>query len=54
MCVRYGSEYHFITNYSKLDTLDKKFHWNTINPKTHAYILTKIDKMLENSAGESQ
>ena len=41
---------HLVANCPKLNTLDKKVHWNTENPKTHAYRLAKIDKTSENSA----
>ena len=37
-CFRCGSEDRFIANCPKQDTLDKKAHWNTENPKIHAYI----------------
>ena len=43
---------HFIGNGPKPDTSDKKFHWNTENPKTFAYRPTKIDKMSKNSTDE--
>ena len=36
-CFRCGSEDHFIANCPKPDTLNKKFHWNTENPKTRVY-----------------
>ena len=46
---RCGSENHFIANFPKPDTLDKKVHWNKENTKTCAYRSKKIDKTLENS-----
>ena len=52
MCFRYGSEDYFIANCLKPDTSDKKFHRNTDNLKTRAYILKKIDKTPENSTDE--
>ena len=38
----------------KLDSSDKKVHCNTENPKTCAYILTKIDKTSEKIKVESK
>ena len=32
-CVRYGSEDNFTANCPKLDTSDKKIHWNMEKPK---------------------
>ena len=46
-CFRCGSEDHFISNFLKLDTSDKKVHWNMLNPKTRAYRSTKTDKTPE-------
>ena len=43
-CFIFGTEDHYITNIPKLNTSDKKVHWNRENPKTGAYWL----KMLEN------
>ena len=54
MCLRCGSEYHFIANFLKLDTLDRKIQWNTEKPKKCAYSLTKIYKMSENSKYQSE
>ena len=51
---RCGSEDHFITKFQEPDTSDEKVHWNTENPKTHTYRLTKIDKMSDNSTDESE
>ena len=48
-CFRCESEDHFIANFSKTDTPEKKVHWNTENSKTCAYISTKIDKTPDNS-----
>ena len=36
-CLRYGTKDHFITNFPKPYTLDKKVHWNTENPKICVY-----------------
>ena len=44
MCFICGLGDHFIKNDPKMDTSDKKVQWNTKNPKTCAYISTKIDK----------
>ena len=33
--------------------MDKKFHWNTENPKNCAFLSKKIDKTSENSTYES-
>ena len=54
MCFRCGSEKHFIANFPKPDTSDKKVHWNMEKPKSCVYRLTKIYKTLEKSTGESQ
>ena len=32
--LRFGLEDHFIANFPKPDTLDKKFYWNTKNNNT--------------------
>ena len=37
MCFRCGLEDHFIGKFPKLDTSDKKVHWNTEKNKTCAY-----------------
>ena len=54
MCLRCGSEDHFIANFPKPDTSEKKVHWNMENPKTRAYRSTKKDKTSENSTDESK
>ena len=54
MCFKCGLEDRLIANCPKQDTSDKKFHFNTENPKTRAYISTNIDKMLENSTYQSE
>ena len=53
MCFRCGLEDHLIEFFRKQDTLDKKVHWSTENPKTPAYRSTKIDKIPENSTYQS-
>ena len=53
MCFRCVLEDNCIANCLKQDTLENKVHWNTENPKTCAYISTKIDKMSEKSTDES-
>ena len=53
-CFRCGSEDHFITNCPKLDTSDKKFYWNTENPKTCVYRLTEIYNMLDKRTDQSE
>ena len=35
-CFRCVLDDHFIANFPKLDTLDKKVHWNTEKPKNCA------------------
>ena len=52
MCFRFGSEDNFIVDFPKLDTSDKKVHWNTKSPKMHTYILTKIDETSEKNKDE--
>ena len=54
MCVRCGSENHFITNFPEPDTLNRKIHRNMEKPKTHAYRSTKIDKIMEKSTDQSE
>ena len=49
---RCGLEDHFIVNFPKLVTSDKKVHWNKLNPKTRAYMLKKMDNTLEKSTDE--
>ena len=49
MCLRCGLEDHFIVNFLKPDTSDKKVHWSTEKPKFCAYRWKKI----ENSTDES-
>ena len=53
-CFRCVSQDHFIANIPKPDTSDKKVHWNMENPKTCAYRLKKIQKMLEISTDKSE
>ena len=47
MCLRCVLEDHSIENCLKLDTLDKKVHWNKENTKSRAYRSAKIDKSSE-------
>ena len=51
-CFRCGSEHRFITNYQKPNTSEKKVHQNTENPKTRAYIQTKIYNTLDISTDQ--
>ena len=53
-CFRCGPEDHFIANFLKLETSDKKVHWNMEIPKNSAYRSMKIDKTLENSKYKSE
>ena len=53
MCFRCVSEDNFIEEFPKLDTLDKKNHWNTEKPKVSVYRKKRINKMLENSTDKS-
>ena len=53
MCFRCILKDHFITNYPKPDTSEKKVHWNTEKPKTRAYRSTKIYKTPDNSTYKS-
>ena len=52
-CFRCGSEDHFIANFPKPDTSDKKCYWNMENPKTCAYRSNKIYKTLDNCTDQS-
>ena len=54
MCFRCGSEDHFVAKCPRLETSDKKLHWNTEQPKTRAYKSKKIDKTSEKSIDESE
>ena len=40
-----GLEDHFVANFQKPDTSDKKVNCNMENPKTSAYIYIEMDKM---------
>ena len=53
-CFRCGSEGHFIVNFLKQDTLDKKVHCNLETHKTCVYRSTSTDKTLENSADQTK
>ena len=52
-CFRCRSEDHFIANFLKPDTSNKKVHWNTEKPKACAYRSKKIDNTPEKITEES-